>query len=381
MNTSRKRQLGVSLIEALVAFGVMAFGMMAVVGMQATLRTNGDLARQRAEAVRIAQDAIEEWRGFTTLVTTTDRMAYADLTTDSTPITGTNATYVLTRQVNDDAPVSGTVTPQRRTLVVDVAWDDRNGQAQSIRLASSIVGLEPEVGASLVLAANPDPVVTPLGRHRGIPRTAVALSIGTSGYVPPGQAGSSRIAWVFNNVDASITLCTTTGAISGDLLFSASAPVCGTERALLISGAVRFATDVDPAASSNSVANPSGPEVAFGLNVVQTISGGGTQNITCYQEVLVDDQRQFYCAIPISGTTPTWDGAFAFTSPLPIAGDVGTSAADQYKVCRYHAEASYTAVAAAKLSQNFVIIKAGNGSSPYACPTTSTPRTWAHQPS
>ena len=43
---------------------VMAFGMMAIVGLQTTLRLNSDIAKQRSEAVRIAEEAIEEWRAF-----------------------------------------------------------------------------------------------------------------------------------------------------------------------------------------------------------------------------------------------------------------------------------------------------------------------------
>ena len=53
---------GVTLIEALVALAVMSFGMLAVVGVQATLRVNGDVAKQRAEAVRIGQEAVERLR-------------------------------------------------------------------------------------------------------------------------------------------------------------------------------------------------------------------------------------------------------------------------------------------------------------------------------
>ena len=65
--SATRRQIGVSLIEAMVALAIMGFGILGVVGVQATLRSNGDTARQRAEAVRIAQEAIENWRGFTTL--------------------------------------------------------------------------------------------------------------------------------------------------------------------------------------------------------------------------------------------------------------------------------------------------------------------------
>ena len=51
----RAIQRGVSLVEAIVAMAVMAFGMMAIVGLQTTLRQNSDIAKQRSEAVRIAR--------------------------------------------------------------------------------------------------------------------------------------------------------------------------------------------------------------------------------------------------------------------------------------------------------------------------------------
>ena len=43
---------GVSLIEAIVAMAVMAFGMVAIVGLQGTLRQNSDIAKQRSEVER-----------------------------------------------------------------------------------------------------------------------------------------------------------------------------------------------------------------------------------------------------------------------------------------------------------------------------------------
>ena len=60
----RNASRGVSLVEAMVALAVMAFGMLAVVGVQSTLRLNGDIAKQRSEATRIAQETLEKGRSF-----------------------------------------------------------------------------------------------------------------------------------------------------------------------------------------------------------------------------------------------------------------------------------------------------------------------------
>src|SRR3990167_8768909 len=61
------RHRGVSLVEALIALAVMAFGMLAVVGVQSTMRLNSDLSKQRTEATRIASEEIERLRSFTSV--------------------------------------------------------------------------------------------------------------------------------------------------------------------------------------------------------------------------------------------------------------------------------------------------------------------------
>ena len=55
---------GVALIEAMIAMLVMAFGTLALVGVQATLRLNSDIAKQRAEATRIGLADLERARNF-----------------------------------------------------------------------------------------------------------------------------------------------------------------------------------------------------------------------------------------------------------------------------------------------------------------------------
>lgn len=377
---ARRAQRGISLIEALVAFGVMAFGMLAVIGLQATLRGNGDLARQRAEAVRIAQDAIEEWRGFSTLVTTTNRTAYADIAGGNVDVVGTNATYTVRRSVPSNTVVTGTVTPERRTVVVDVEWRDRQGQTQSLRLNSVIAGIEPELAASLVLGSNGESLLAPRGRNRGIPATAVQLGNGSSGYVPPGQTGGGdRVAWVFNNVSGVITLCTTPALTSAQLLLSGNAPVCSTNKALLLSGVVRFNTTNTGQPSDASFNNPTGPLFpSVGITVAQT-APGSPQTVTCFQDALENSLIPYACALPITTLTPNWSGSISFTAPT-MAATLATADPTLFKVCRYFSALSYSAVTTALLNQNFVIIRAGSGGVPYRCYPTATPAVYPHQP-
>lgn len=379
MSRSNRFQRGVSLVEALVAFAVLAFGMLGVVGMQSTMRSNADMARQRAEAVRLAQDSMEEWRGFTTLNTTANHMAYQDIAGDSTrSVQGTNATYTVSRRALADADVAGTVTPDRRGVVVDVTWLDRVSQAQLVRLSSAVSGVEPELGASLVLSTSSDPLVRPQDRNRAIPHGVVPLGVGRSGWVPPGQGvGGDRIAWVFDNSTALITLCTTPAANTGGLTLANL--TCGTDKAVLISGYVRFAVDGPP--SDVSVTNPAAPTVPvpFGLSLART-APDPPSTFSCFQEPMINSAVPYSCAVGITTTDRQWSGSLVFGAPLAIAASVAVASASQYKVCRYHAAASYTLVGAALANQNFVIIKAGDGSTAYTCPSGGTPNTWPHQP-
>ena len=392
MHRSRRRQRGVSLIEALVAFGVMAFGMMAVVGMQSTLRANSDLARQRAEAVRIAQDTIEASRGFSTLVSDSsdNRTGYRELVDRyDVAVPGTNASYEVDIDVTTEPAVSGTEPAERRTLMVTVNWQDRAGRAQWVRLASAVTGIEPALAASLVSGANADTVVAPRGRHRAIPAGAVPVGLGISGYVPPGQlaGAASRVAWVFNNITGVITLCTTTALDSSGLAGTGGTinATCGSNEALLLTGVVRFATGGNPADSITSMADPAGPETPFGVQVT-SVSANTTSTVACFSEAQPNNEVRYYCAVPISasanGQRQSWSGAIAFVSPLALASSVTSVSASEFRVCRYHSAASYTDQRAPLLGQNFALIKAGSGTVAYTCPTDSSfqPRTWLHQP-
>ena len=181
--TARTRcQRGVSLIEALVALAVMAIGMLGLMGVQSSLRSNSDVAKQRSEAVRLAQQEIEGWRAFVTLAGSTTSTNYGDLDSDSgTTIVGTNASFTLTRTV-----VSLGAPRRGKSLLVDVAWEDRNGEAQRVRLATLIAGIAPELAATLTVPGEGD-----LVRH---PKDVFVASRSRPGISATGPVASSRRA-------------------------------------------------------------------------------------------------------------------------------------------------------------------------------------------
>jgi Tfp pilus assembly protein PilV len=366
---------GLSLIEALLALAVMGFGMLAVLGMQSTLRQNGDQARQRSEAMRLAQDEVELWRAYSVLDTTTGRTAYQDLVDAEETIAGANATYVRRRFVSTDDAVSGTETPRRRLLIVQVGWEDRTGDAQLVQVSTTISESPPELAAAVVLAGDAGAIRRPLGRHPGIPRQARDLGDGRSGFVPPGQSGGTRVAWRFDNVTGVITLCTTVAADSASL--TVGNLNCGTAPAQLVQGFVRYATSLTTQPVAADLVDPQGPPYPpFSLQVVHTEPAAGVTE--CFLDGSATFQS-FYCAVPVLDSL-AWTGALLFGGALPIAADASETGSRVYRVCRYHEAASYTNNAVPLANQNFVLIRAGDGSVPFVCPTSGTPRTWPHQP-
>lgn len=232
---SRSRHRGISLVEALVALAVMAFGMLALVGVQATMRLNSDVAKQRSEATRIATEEIERLRGFRAMAVVTGQpgISYDEITSRTATYAAPdatigNATYSITRTV-----IAATGT-QQKTVAVRVGWTDRSGQAQSVTLESVISGTDPALSGLLAVPPVPSAVHQRGGRHPTIPPEAVDFpSLGRSGFKP---FGLGTVYWLFNN---------STGDIVGVCTNAANAPPsvsdsCDPITALLLSGEVSF---------------------------------------------------------------------------------------------------------------------------------------------
>ena len=345
----RQQSLGVSLIEALVALAVMSFGMLAVVGVQATLRLNADVAKQRSEAVRIGQEAIERWRAFTQIQTdpTGVRRAYADIVTvasaDATGYT-TNTTYSVSRDVVD--ALDGGL----KSLRVSVSWPDRAGTVQSIRLDSHVARVEPSLTAAVVnRGAYRQPQIKPKSRHVGIPPTAKDLGNGSSALKLPGSDTTpSTTVWVFDNVSGFITgVCTVAAGTTTSALSAADVAACnGNTRAHLLSGYVRFFTENRPATAADAE-NPL--STARNLNISLTLADARLPS--CFDDApttaaaaATQTAVSYFCLIPANDAR-TWAG-YSSIDPAPFTGvansawaipinglPAGTTVT--HKLCRY----------------------------------------------
>lgn len=385
----RTPQRGVSLIEAIVAMAVMAFGMMAIVGLQSTLRQNSDIAKQRSEAVRIAEQAIEQWRAYSTLG------GYnAVVTPTAQTVAGLNASYTLNRTVTPE--------PGWKSIAVQVSWVDRSGQTQSVTLNSIIAAADPALSGILTMAPGGGglPTRPPLGRNPAIPVQAKDLGNGKSGFKPAGD--SSPVVWVFDNLTGVIVGVCNTVTTGQDQLTGADVSACSNNsNGLPLSGFVRFFTDLTQPTAANSE-NPT--SLALNLAVTLTLSSTGhaSPDHLCYANAPATPpttQRsvRYFCAIFFNtGVVPVWSGISTLT-PLAFSGDVAWLIADnaadarasRYRVCRYTPATSdtqpipnqlhprnYTNVTAVEqlTNQNFLLIRAGDGpdgggGTAFTCPT------------
>lgn len=371
-------QAGVSIVEAMVALAIMAFGMLGLVGLQTSMRLNADIAKQRTEATRIAESQLERWRSFSSLPDYTATVVDVAASAASGPAV-TNATYTWSAAV---APaVLPSNVPPLRTATVTVAWEDRASQPQSVSLTSQIAGYDPSIVGSLATQGQGGPVRRVYGRNSAVPLSAQNMGNGTSNYRAP---DGSNVGWVINNASGAVVqLC--------DRDFTPAS--CTTTNLLLLSGYVNFSLNQTPVS-----------EYPTSSSIDVQVQGQLTQptaTVNCFVERF-PIYVAYYCAMPLQITeVPNfWSGSVILRAgSLVLATSATDNATSRQRVCRYTPEDTdtpsagnvahplvYSKVSTSLGNQNFLVISAGDGvSAAYACPgdgpsTFVNTNTRLHQP-
>ncbi len=373
---------GTTLIEALVALLVMAFGMVALVGLMSNLRRSADGAKQRGEALRIAQAELSQIRSFSILtqpaVPVAGTAAFDDITQPAAATTitpaNTNTTYSLERLVTDVTEAAGnTIAKQVR---VNVTWLDRAGQNQSLTLESYISRVDPAFAGALAIAPTTDNVRRPAERSPVIPTNAKDLGGKQSGFKP---ASGGSVAWVFNNLTGSVTkLCTVDQIKNTSDLVTADLSDCTTiSGGYLVSGTVSFSTTTPP-----NPAAPAADAMAIQIGISLTSTGHPEPAYSCFDDSAAAISAvpklkvvNYYCLVyGNAASPPIWSGT---VRPSLLVNDPLYA---QFRACRYTADyngdgrignsehpLAYTAVSSSLARQNFLIT--GGATCPTAAAT------------
>jgi prepilin-type N-terminal cleavage/methylation domain-containing protein len=195
---------GFSLIEALVALVVVAFGMLALAGFQSSLGVASENAKHRAQALRLAQQKMEQLRGFEQVVSDGGKFDYTADVVSGGPETIDGASGYVTsnpylRQwwvTKADGVTAGEGTDGQKWIRVRVQWTDRLNQTQNVTVQSVISRAEPGDLGTLAVGPGARQPRTPKNRNVDIPYPAISLPGGKSAFTPPGSSN----AYVFDNL-------------------------------------------------------------------------------------------------------------------------------------------------------------------------------------
>jgi Tfp pilus assembly protein PilV len=397
----RSRQRGVTLLESLVAFFVLAAGSVAVAQMQSHSRLAADIARERSEAVRLGEQAIEELRAFASIEGPPGAHTYAAIATASTVVAA--ASGVARNAYRIDRVVDAAAFTGAKAMRVAVRWADRSGAPREVVVDSFIAAVDPAYSGSLALDAGAIPA-TPRGargRKPGLPLTGKSLGDGRSAWKP---RESGATAWVFDDRSGAIVaVCegvpttTLTRDLAADALRS-----CTSGGWLFVAGTLRSAATAPPVAMTATTVRIDlrdglypAPAACFAeaRKTVRFVDDGGlhvddvaleasaaSSGLSSWEET-GDRFLAWHCAVA-TRADGRWSGRIAIVAS---GWSIGTGAADG-RICRFAAgddRASIDAniasagvdvdVGAALPGRNFLVVR---GSDP--CPRT--PPTEQHQP-
>jgi type IV pilus modification protein PilV len=138
----RNKIAGFSLVEVLVAFSILAFGLLALTRLQILSFKAGSFAEQQAQAINLAQETIEQFRSFKQLSGTEE--SYQEITSSSKIVTGSSTDFTLNWQIAEYT------SPPYKEITVTTSWTDRGGTNHSVNLASIIGKIDPAISGQLM---------------------------------------------------------------------------------------------------------------------------------------------------------------------------------------------------------------------------------------
>lgn len=142
LHRQRRPASGFTLLEAILACAALCLGLLALAQLQTALQASLEVARERGEAVRLAQDALERPRIFSV----PDEAAGGRATAfgqvrpfEEAVSLGTGRARVARLRLD----VIDLPTLHHHAARASVNWQDRHGRPQSVRLDTLIATVPP----------------------------------------------------------------------------------------------------------------------------------------------------------------------------------------------------------------------------------------------
>jgi len=288
-------QRGITLVESLIGMLLLSLGLLGALRMQSWLRLNGDVAMQRTEAVRLAQQDLEQLRGFT------DATAFQAITNQRSEASHTTTAFTLNRTVSADTTL--------KNSVIAVSWQDRSGNTQTVQLHSSLNGLSPVYSAALALP-HQDMTLSP---RRHLPAGARHLSEGRSVLKP---SAGSNVAWIINDATGEVRAeCSVPVTLAARNITEADLTRCTELTARLLRGYIRFSLGPVPDAQSAN-------DAPLALTLTPADARCETEPVRHASERYL----AYTCLLPVGATEPL--------RIVPEGWAFGATATT-YKACRY----------------------------------------------
>ena len=341
-----RKEAGFTLIETLVALVVMGFGVLSIAGMQLNLSRSGDVAKQRTEATRLAQEKVETLRSFTGISSGTlnwnGLASNSDFITPDTFRTGftnaTNVTYTRTWTLG------GAITDPLRAAAVTVAWNDRANVAQSVTLSTVLSKSDPSDSGFLTfpLPQNTN-LKRPKNRNINVPVPSIDLGGGKSALQL-----AAGLTVVFSDISGGVVqkcIGTVTAVSYASGAGNGVTVGCTNYTAFILAGYVSGSLSTTVVAGNPTAPIPNDvATMPTGINTssITNWDSSSGKTISCVYRVASDQTtgielpsyHYYLCVIPVtsSGTNSAWSGTVRL-------GGVTTSN-NQTKVCRFEYAAS-----------------------------------------
>ena len=152
-SSNKAASTGFSLIEILVTLVVLGVGLIALARFQVTMMQGGTLARERTEAVTLAQEKMEQLRSYRSTKTLANEFDYGDIisstNTTKETVSGINAIYTRVWSVTTSV---ANAAYQYKDVTVTVTWPSKAGadaNDSKVVLTSVISNTDPRYTAEI----------------------------------------------------------------------------------------------------------------------------------------------------------------------------------------------------------------------------------------